>query len=88
MEVPRQMNAATKPYEEGTVPTTIALSPGWSGSLPNGPDRRVKITPAYAKHVASDAYFWAWPMLNFTIGGSTSPRFPSRGWSGPCRKGP
>jgi hypothetical protein len=32
--------------------------------LPPGPDARVKITEEYAKLVARDAYFWAWPMLN------------------------
>jgi hypothetical protein len=29
-----------------------------------GPDARVKITEAYAKLVARDVYFWAWPMVN------------------------
>ncbi|AMO25311.1 hypothetical protein UC35_07360 [Ramlibacter tataouinensis] len=28
------------------------------------PDARVKITEAYARMVARDAYFWAWPMVN------------------------
>jgi len=32
--------------------------------LPPGPDARVKITEEYAKAVARDAYFWAWPMVN------------------------
>lgn len=39
-------------------------SPGWAKALPPGPDARVKITEAYARHVGSDAYFWAWPMVN------------------------
>ena len=29
-----------------------------------GPDINVKITEAYARMVARDAYFWAWPMVN------------------------
>lgn len=29
-----------------------------------GPDHNVKITEEYAKLVAKDAYFWAWPMVN------------------------
>ena len=29
-----------------------------------GPDTRVKITEAYARLVARDVYFWAWPMVN------------------------
>jgi hypothetical protein len=34
------------------------------GALSSGPDPRVKITEEYAKHVARDAYFWAWPLMN------------------------
>ena len=40
------------------------MSPNWASALPAGPDTRVKITEAYAKLVARDAYFWAWPMVN------------------------
>ena len=32
--------------------------------MPPGPDVRVKITEQYARMVARDAYFWAWPMVN------------------------
>ncbi|PTT02109.1 DUF1254 domain-containing protein [Flavobacterium hibernum] len=32
--------------------------------LPPGPDLNVKITESYARQVARDAYFWAWPMEN------------------------
>jgi len=39
-------------------------SPDWAVAMPVGPDTRVKITEAYAKHVARDVYFWAWPMVN------------------------
>jgi hypothetical protein len=42
----------------------ISLSPGWARATPPGPDTRVKITEAYARLVAQDAYFWAWPMVN------------------------
>lgn len=35
-----------------------------SDSLPSGPDVKVKITESYARQVARDAYFWAWPMEN------------------------
>jgi hypothetical protein len=41
-----------------------APSPGWAKAMPPGPDARVKITEAYARLVGSDAYFWAWPMVN------------------------
>jgi hypothetical protein len=42
----------------------IALSPEWSEALPAAPLMNVKITEAYARHVARDAYFWSWPMVN------------------------
>src|SRR5215475_16203855 len=42
----------------------ISLSPGWTAAMPTGPDTRVKITEAYARVVARDSYFWAWPMIN------------------------
>jgi hypothetical protein len=41
-----------------------SLSPGWGSALPSTPDTAVKITPAYAAHVARDAYFWTWPLIN------------------------
>jgi hypothetical protein len=44
--------------------TSLSPSPGWARALPPGPDVRVKITEEYAKLVARDAYFWAWPMVN------------------------
>jgi hypothetical protein len=39
-------------------------SPNWADALPPGPDANVKITEPYARLVARDAYFWAWPMVN------------------------
>ena len=39
-------------------------SPNWADALPPGPDASVKITESYARMVARDAYFWAWPMVN------------------------
>jgi hypothetical protein len=44
--------------------TPIPLSPGWPAAMPASPDTRVKITEAYARLVARDAYFWAWAMVN------------------------
>jgi hypothetical protein len=44
--------------------TPIAASPAWTLALPNGPDANMKITEPYARMVARDAYFWAWPMVN------------------------
>jgi hypothetical protein len=45
-------------------PQPLPPSPGWTRALPPGPDTRVKITEEYAKHIARDAYFWAWPLVN------------------------
>jgi hypothetical protein len=39
-------------------------TPAWARAMPPGPDARVKITEAYARMAARDAYFWAWPMIN------------------------
>jgi hypothetical protein len=45
-------------------PQPLPPSPGWGRALPTGPDARVKITEAYAAHVARDSFFWAWPLVN------------------------
>src|SRR5580692_8551750 len=45
-------------------PQPLPPSPGWDRAMPAGPDARVKITEAYAAHVARDVFFWAWPMVN------------------------
>jgi hypothetical protein len=45
-------------------PMSLQAAPGWDNAMPSGPDTRVKITEAYARLVARDVYFWAWPMVN------------------------
>jgi hypothetical protein len=45
-------------------PQPLPPSPEWARAMPQGPDARVKITEAYAAHVARDAFFWAWPLVN------------------------
>ncbi|HZE52366.1 MAG TPA: DUF1254 domain-containing protein [Bradyrhizobium sp.] len=45
-------------------PQSITPSPSWGRALPPGPDARGKVNEDYAKHVARDAYFWAWPLVN------------------------
>ncbi|MGY8662504.1 DUF1254 domain-containing protein [Bradyrhizobium sp. UFLA05-109] len=45
-------------------PQPLPPSPEWARALPPGPDTRVKVTEEYAKHIARDAYFWAWPLVN------------------------
>jgi hypothetical protein len=42
----------------------ITSSPLWKRAMPPGPDVRVKLTKEYARHVARDAFFWAWPLVN------------------------
>jgi hypothetical protein len=40
------------------------VSPGWRRAMPPPPDVRVKVTEAFARMVAREAYFWAWPMVS------------------------
>lgn len=47
-----------------TAATHVAPSPNWGLAAPAGPDSRITITEAYARLVARDAYFWAWPLVN------------------------
>ncbi|MFK3665818.1 DUF1254 domain-containing protein [Ochrobactrum teleogrylli] len=42
----------------------ISPSPGWSAAMPTGPSAGTRITEAYARIIARDTYFWAWPMVN------------------------
>ena len=59
MKTQKQPTASAAP-----VTSDVAPSPIWSLAMPPGPDRRVKITKEYAKHVARDAFFWTWPLVN------------------------
>lgn len=61
--------AVTAPSSAQAQPATLnpqplPPSPGWARALPDGPDMRSKMTEEYAKLVARDAYFWAWPLVN------------------------
>jgi hypothetical protein len=55
---------ASEAHAAGLNPQPLPPSPDWARALPPGPDVRVKITEAYAAHVARDAFFWAWPLVN------------------------
>jgi hypothetical protein len=48
------------------MPSSDRISPSrsWARAMPAPPDALVKITTEYAAHVARDAYFWAWPLVN------------------------
>ena len=41
----------------------MTIERAWQ-AMPAGPDTSVKITEPYARMVARDAYFWAWPLVN------------------------
>src|SRR5499426_971677 len=53
-------------YRRKTMATSTDVDPSinWRRAMALGPDIRVKITEEYAKLVARDAYFWAWPLVN------------------------
>src|SRR6478672_4021091 len=42
----------------------VQPSPGWTRAMPPGPLTGTRITEEYARLVARDAYFWAWPLIN------------------------
>jgi hypothetical protein len=49
------------------APAALAATAGApqpSAGTPPGPDAQVRITEPYARLVARDAWFWAWPMVN------------------------
>lgn len=55
---------AARAQESSLNPQPLPPSPEWTRAMPAGPDARGKITEAYAEHVAADAFFWAWPLVN------------------------
>lgn len=56
--------ASAAALSTGAAQQPLSATPNWNRAMPPGPDTRVKITEAYAKLVATDAYFWTWPMVN------------------------
>ena len=42
----------------------VTVPEGATASIPPGPVPGTRITEAYARMLARDAYFWAWPMVN------------------------
>jgi hypothetical protein len=47
----------SNPLTSGFVNNSVIIKP-------SGPDIQVRITEAYARLVAADTFFWAWPMIN------------------------
>ncbi|MFD1557365.1 DUF1254 domain-containing protein [Paraburkholderia silviterrae] len=46
------------------APHAASGAPGRLAALPPGPDSNARITEAYARMVARQAYFWGWPLVN------------------------
>ncbi|MDH7785643.1 hypothetical protein QBD01_001661 [Ochrobactrum sp. 19YEA23] len=69
-------------------PQPLPPSPGWDEALPQGPDVRVKITEAYAAHVARDAFFWAWPLVNMYNRRLAFSKMKEHRYSGPLLESP
>src|SRR5262245_39360629 len=60
---------ACKPQEAASAATpspapVAAAAEAAKPALPPGPVEGTRITEAYARMVARDTYFWAWPMVN------------------------
>ena len=69
-------------------PNDVAPSPGWAHALRTGPDTRVKITEEYARHVARDVFFWAWPLVNVYNKRSAAEKSKELAYSGPVPSAP
>src|SRR5262245_28303333 len=55
--------AVAEPTQPSAAPAAEPATPREPASVP-GPVAGTRITEAYARMVARDAYFWAWPMVN------------------------
>ena len=78
--------AATAPARELTTP--VLPSANWGRAMPPGPDSRVKITEEYAKLVARDVYFWAWPMVNIYSRRLYFSKIKQKQYTGPSPQAP
>jgi hypothetical protein len=56
--------------------------------MPPGPDTRVKITKEYGKHVARDAFFWAWPLVNLYNRRLSAEKLTELSYAGPVPAAP
>ena len=56
--------AATAAQAADATPDQPRPSPDWTSAMPPGPVAGTKMTQEYAKLVARNAYFWAWPLVN------------------------
>ncbi len=72
----------------GAEARSIELSPAWARSMPSGPVPKTKITEAYARLVARDAYFWAWPLVNMASRRLASTQIPEMMYAGAAPMAP
>ncbi|MDH7785676.1 hypothetical protein QBD01_001694 [Ochrobactrum sp. 19YEA23] len=56
--------------------------------MPNGPVPGTRITDAYARLVARDAYFWAWPLVNMANRRASYSEIPERMYVGAAPMAP
>jgi len=66
----------------------VQISPKWAATMPAGPVAGTRITAEYAKLVARDAYFWAWPMVNMYNRRLAFSKVPQRFYSGAAPMAP
>src|SRR5262245_47277442 len=79
---------AALPLAYALNPQPLPPSPEWAQSLPTGPVSGTKITEEYARHVARDAVFWAWPLVNVYNRRLTYVKVPEIMMAGPVPAGP
>ncbi|MBN4667680.1 DUF1254 domain-containing protein [Pandoraea nosoerga] len=48
----------------GVAAAPISLTPTLAASMPEGPATGTRMTEAYARQVARNTFFWAWPLVN------------------------
>lgn len=66
----------------------IVISPRLAASMPSGPVEDTKITEAYARLVARDTYFWAWPLVNMANRRAAYSRIPEKMYAGAAPMAP
>ncbi|RXN83751.1 hypothetical protein C7R54_26120 [Achromobacter aloeverae] len=66
----------------------VPLSPGFASAMPAGPVKGTKLTEAYARLVARDAYFWAWPLVNMAARRAAYTKVPEMMYMGAAPMSP
>jgi len=63
-------------------PQPLPPSPDWAAAIRPGPDANTKVTEPYARMVARDAFFWAWPIVNVMNRRAVNAKIPEPVMSG------